>query len=105
MSHLDHHKVVANRVVNYACRWFALTTSAVTLPTFECYNENTSCDSKWNIYVISCPICNLQYVGQSNNFWPHMNGHKSDFRLHAAGKINKMDNKLLYDHLICHNID
>ena len=34
-----------------------------------------------------------------------MNGHKSDFRHYAAGKINKMDNKLLYDHLICHNID
>ena len=23
-----------------------------------------------------------------------MNGHKSDFRLYAAGKINKIDNKL-----------
>ena len=34
-----------------------------------------------------------------------MNGHKSDFRLYAAGKINEMDNKLLYDHLICHDID
>ena len=34
-----------------------------------------------------------------------MNGHKSDFRLYAAGKINKMDNKLLHDHLISHNID
>ena len=34
-----------------------------------------------------------------------MNGHKSYFRLYATGKINKMDNKLLYDHLICHNID
>ena len=34
-----------------------------------------------------------------------MNGHKSYFRLDAAGKINKMDNKLLYDHLICHEID
>ena len=33
------------------------------------------------------------------------NGHKSDFRHYAAGKINKMDNKLLCDHLICHNID
>ena len=33
-----------------------------------------------------------------------MNGHKSDFRLYAVGKINKMDNKLLYDHLILHNI-
>ena len=54
---------------------------------------------------ISCPICNLQYVGQSNNFGARMNGHKRDFRLYAAGKINKMDNELLYDHLLCHNID
>ena len=73
--------------------------------TFKFYNDNTSCDSKWIIYVISCPICNLQYVGQSNNFRARMNGHKSDFRLYAAGRINKMDNKLLYDHLICHDID
>ena len=63
--------------------------------TFKCHNENTSCDSKLIIYVISCPICNLQYVGQSNNLRARMNGHKSDFRLYAAGKINKMDNKLL----------
>ena len=34
-----------------------------------------------------------------------MNGHKSDFRLYAAGKINKMDYKLRCDHLICHDID
>ena len=57
-----------------------------------CHNENTSCDSKWIIYVISCPICNLQYVGQSNNFRARMHGHRGDFRLYAAGKINKMDN-------------
>ena len=41
-------------------------------------------------------------MGQSNNFIARMNGHKSDFRLYAAGKIN---NKLLYDHQICHDID
>ena len=80
-------------------------SSTANNKTFKCYNENTSCDSKWIIYVISCPICNLQYVGQSNNFRARMNGHKSDFRLYAAGKINKMVNKLLYDHLICHDID
>ena len=34
-----------------------------------------------------------------------MNEHKSDFRLYAADRINKMDIKLLYDHLICHSID
>ena len=80
-------------------------SSTANNKTFKCYNDNTSCDSKWIIYVISCPICNLQYVGQSNNFRARMNGHKSDFRLYAAGRSNKMDNKLLYDHLICHNID
>ena len=52
-----------------------------------------------------CPICKQQYVGQSNNLRTRMNGHNSDLRLYAAGKINKMDNKLLYDHLIYHNID
>ena len=60
--------------------------------TIKCLNDNSSCDSKWIIYTISYPICNLQYVGQSNNFRARMNGHKSDFRLYAAGKINKMDN-------------
>ena len=44
-------------------------------------------------------------MGQSNNFIACMNGHKSVFHLHAASKINKIDNKVLYDHLICHNID
>ena len=73
--------------------------------THKCHNGNTSCDSKWIVYVISCPICNQQYVGQSNNFRARMNGHKSDIRLYSASMINKMDNKLLYDHLICHDID
>ena len=80
-------------------------SSTANNKTFKCHNENTSWDSKWIIYVISCPICNLQYVDQSNNLWARMNGHKSYFRLYAAGKINKMDNKLLCDHLTYHNID
>ena len=80
-------------------------SSTTNNKTSRCHNENTSCDSKLIIYVISCPICNLQYVGQSNNFRARMNGHKSDFRLYAAAMINKMDNKLIYDHLICHDID
>ena len=54
-------------------------SSTASNKTFNCHNENTSCDSKWIIYVISCPICNLQYVGLSNNFRARMNGHKSDF--------------------------
>ena len=41
----------------------------------------------------------------SNNFRARMNVHKCVYRIYAAGMINKMDNKLLYDHLICHKID
>ena len=80
-------------------------TSTSNNNTFKCYNRDTTCDSEWVIYVIQCPICFLQYVGQSNNFRSRMNGHKSDFRLYAAGKLNKMDYKLLYDHLILHKLD
>ena len=48
-------------------------SSTANYKTFKCYNDNTSCDSKWIIYVISCPICNLQYVGQSNNLRARIN--------------------------------
>lgn len=80
-------------------------TSTANNKTFKCYNRNTSCDSECIVYVIQCPICNVQYVGQSNNCRSRMNGHKSDFRLYTAGKLTKMDNKLLYDHLLYHNLD
>ena len=42
---------------------------------------------------------------QSNKLRARKKKHKSDFRLYAAVKINKLDNELLFDHLICHNID
>ena len=71
----------------------------------KCRNEYTCYDSNWIIYVISCLICYLPYVGQSNNIRTRMNGHKSDFLLYAYGRINMMDNSLLYDHLICLSID
>ena len=80
-------------------------SSTANNKTFKCHTENTNCDSKWIIYVISCPICNLQYVGHINNFRARLNGHIGDFRLYAAGRINKMDNKLICHHLICHDID
>ena len=37
-------------------------SSTANNKTFKCHSENTSCDSKWIIYVISCPICNQQCV-------------------------------------------
>ena len=52
-----------------------------------------------------CPVCNLQYVGRPSNFRLRMNGHKSDFNLFKLNKLNKFDNKPLYEHLIHHNAD
>ena len=45
------------------------------------------------------------YNTWARDFRARMNGHKSDFRHYATGKINNMDYKLLCDHLICHDID
>ena len=72
---------------------------------FKCRNQDTDCDSEWIIYAIECPICKMQYVGQSNSFRLRMNGHRSDFKLYASGRSNKMDYKALYDHFISHNIE
>ena len=74
-------------------------TSATNKRKFKCRNRNSSCDSLWVIYVISCPKCNMQYVGQTNNFRLRMNGHKSDFRLHNNGRSDKTEAKALYTHL------
>ena len=80
-------------------------TSTANNRNFGCRNKDTNCDSEWVIYVAQCPSCKLQYVGQTNNFRLRMNGHRSDFRFYASGKSSKMDNKLLYDHLMEHNLD
>ena len=43
----------------------------------------------------------VQYVRYDMwvRFRVRMNGYKNVFRLYAVGKFNKMDNKLLNDHL------
>ena len=85
------------------CSDFVKSTSSGK--NFKCKNSSTTCDSLWVIYVISYPVCQLQYVGRSNNFRLRINGHKSDFRLYRAGTSNKLDSKILYDHLILHNCE
>jgi predicted GIY-YIG superfamily endonuclease len=78
-------------------------TGASNQKQFKCRNRNSTCDSLWVIYVISCPDCQLQYVGQTNNFRLRMNGHKSDFRLYGNGRTDKTEAKVLYAHLAAHN--
>ena len=68
-------------------------------------NSNTNCNSDWLIYVISCPTCELQYVGQTNNIRLRMNGHKSDLRKYKNDNLGQMDNSQLYQHLALHSQD
>jgi hypothetical protein len=54
--------------------------STATGRTHKCRNKDTDCNSTWLIYVISCAVCDLQYVSQISNFRNRMNGQKSCLR-------------------------
>ena len=79
--------------------------STATGKTFHCKNSNTNCNSDWLIYVISCPTCDLQYVGQTNNIRLRMNNHKSDLRKYKNDNLDRMENPQLYQHLALHSQD
>ena len=66
------------------------------------------------------PLVRLRYIDdifailtygedKVKDFLPYINSIHSSFQVTATscqpGKINKIDNELLYDHLFCHNID
>ena len=70
---------------------------------FKCRNFDTTCDAKWVIYCISCPICNLQYVGQTNNLRIRMNAHKSDLLKCVKGGLDFKHCTELYKHLKVHS--
>ena len=94
-------------VVNYACRWFAQTTSVVSLtirPLNVITKELSAAPNALSmLFLVPSVICNTW--ARIITLELALNVHKSDFRLYAAGMINRMANKLLYDHLFCHNID
>jgi peptide-methionine (R)-S-oxide reductase len=78
-------------------------TSTSNGRTFSCRNSSTNCNSLWSVYVVSCPDCGLQYVGQTNNIRLRMNGHKSDLRKFIDGTSNKSESVILYQHLKEHS--
>ena len=58
--------------------------------TGRCYTipNKVNCNSKNLIYCIECPICNLQYVGQTKNkLLMRINQHKSDIRLEKDSPV------------------
>ena len=70
---------------------------------FKCRNFGTTCDAKWVIYCILCPICNAQYVGQTNNFRFRMNAHKSELAKCVNDNLNPNLCTELYKHLRDHS--
>ena len=86
-------KLVANEIV----------TSTANRRNFHCFNENTTCSSKWVIYLISCPVCFKQYVGQTNDLRLRINAHKSNLKKFRDGKALPSHCTELYKHLSIHS--
>ena len=42
-------------------------TSTSNDGTFHCRDKGTNCNTKWAVHVIMCDVCDIQYVGQTNN--------------------------------------
>lgn len=95
---LDPSKVNFNTAID-PCRVYAknrcqicdlLVCSDLVMSTssgkkFQCENYSTTCDSFWVFYIISCPVCQFQYFGRTNNFRLMINGRKRDIRRFRTG--------------------
>jgi hypothetical protein len=66
-------------------------SSGVTGDSFY-INKHFDCNSKNVVYLISCEVCAMQYVGTTNNFRLRVNNHRSRLR-----KI-KANDDILYKH-------
>ena len=70
--------------------------STSTSNTFPILCQNADCSSSNCIYVITCTLCQSQYVGQAKTFRLRVNNHKTAVR-HAKTDINTECSKL-YEH-------
>ena len=66
-------------------------TSTSNDKTFQCRIQGTNCSMKWDMYVIICYVCGMQYVCQTSNIRSRMNGHISDYRRFLNGDFSKSD--------------
>lgn len=80
-----------------------IVTSTANRRNIHCFNENTTCSSKWVFYLISCPVCFKQYVGQTNDLGLRINGHKSNLKKFRKGKTLSSHCTELYKHLSSHS--
>ena len=52
--------------------------------------QDVNCKTINTVYIINCPVCNLQYTGETNQkFSYRMNGHRSDLTLKPYLPLSK----------------
>ena len=73
--------------------------------TYKCNNSGTCCDSEFVIYCLCCPVCNMQYIGQSRNLRLRINNHRSDFKHYKQGNLSKTEYNTLYQHFAEHKVE
>ena len=63
-------------------------------------NHRLDCNSRNVVYLVSCKVCGLQYVGSTTSkFRLRFNNHKSRLRAHSKmSDANKMGDDLIYRH-------
>lgn len=62
------------------------------------FSENVNCDTANTVYLITCSICRLQYVGEtSQTLRERMNGHRSCIRLNKSTPIGIHFNSIGHD--------
>ncbi len=60
-------------------------------------NAKFDCNSCNVVYLLTCSVCKLQYVGSTNNVRLRMNNHRSRIRSHFS-KTNEYDDELIIKH-------
>lgn len=73
-------------------------SSSVTKETFT-INEDMNCASKNCIYLVTCTICNVQYIGESSRpLRERFNNHRSDIKLRKETAIAKHFTEILHEY-------
>ena len=84
------------------CNYVAPTSSFTSHTTKRSYNINyqLDCNSNNVVYLITCKVCGLQYVGStSTKFRLRFNNHKSRLRAHSRKcNIDKESDDFVYKH-------
>ena len=84
MHHSSIHMAdVGDRTVKYVHRWNAVSvvsTSTGREHKVRC-GEDANCKATMVVYCLTCSVCGMQYVGQTENLRKRLNNRKSCIRV------------------------